>query len=297
VITSFTPQILTQRYFSGIIKFKNHSSVQRLILSMARFKCYLEYDGTKYSGWQQQKHARTVQGELITAIRKSLHTETFDFQGSGRTDAGVHALCQVAHLDVKTMLTPNILRLKLNDLLPADIHLLHVEKTHDRFHARHHTVARSYIYQISRRRTAFGKKYVWWIKDPLDLAAMQRTAALFIGMKNFESFTADDPDEKSMKVLLEAIDVKAAGDLILIRFYGSHFLWKMVRQCVGVIAEVGRGKMKIQDVETFFSTVSSRPAELTAPPSGLFFERAYYDGDAKPTELMPALFSAFSEKN
>ena len=256
---------------------------------MARFKMYLEYEGTRFSGWQVQKNARTVQGEINDAIGKVFGTHGFEFYGSGRTDAGVHALQQVAHLDIKTVLGPEIIRMKLNDELPADINIIEVEKATDEFHARHDAMARSYLYQISRRRTAFGKRFVWWIKDPLDIVKMRQTTELFIGLKDFQSFTADDPEEKSTKVHINSIDVQQVGDLILIRIVGSHFIWKMVRQIIGVLAEVGRGKMPLNDVKKFIHTKSDEPAKLTAPPSGLFLERVYYKGDVWLKDMKPMM--------
>ena len=256
---------------------------------MARFKFTIEYEGTRFSGWQVQKNARTVQGEFHDAIGKVFGTHKFEFYGSGRTDAGVHALQQVAHLDVKTMLAPEIIRMKLNDELPADVNIIEVEKTADDFHARHQAMARSYLYQISRRRTAFGKRFVWWIKDPLDIVTMRHAAEMFIGLKDFQSFTADDPEDTSTKVHINSIDVQQAGDLILVRIVGSHFIWKMVRQIVGVLAEVGRGTMPLNDVKRFLHTPSTEPAKLTAPPSGLFLERVYYKGDVWLKELKPMM--------
>lgn len=256
---------------------------------MGRFKVTLEYEGTRYSGWQVQQNARTVQGEIIGVLRSVLKTDDFDFQGSGRTDAGVHALMQVAHLDVKTMLGPEIIRMKVNDKLPADIHLIEIEKTHQRFHARHDAMARSYLYQISRRRTAFGKRFVWWIKDDLDAKKMQAAASMFVGMKDFRSFTADDPEEKSTKVLIDSMELKEAGSLILLRVVGSHFIWKMVRQLVGVIAEVGRGKMSLNEMQELLRKESDKPARLTAPPSGLFLEGVYYGKGEKPGALVPVI--------
>jgi len=256
---------------------------------MARFKLTIEYEGTRFSGWQVQKNARTVQGEINAAIGKVFGTHGFEFYGSGRTDAGVHALQQVAHLDIRTVLAPEIIRMKLNDELPADINIIEVEKAADEFHARHDAMARSYLYQISRRRTAFGKRFVWWIKDPLDIVKMRQTAEMFIGLKDFQSFTADDPEEKSTKVHINSIDVQQAGDLILVRIVGSHFIWKMVRQIIGVLAEVGRGKMPLNDVKKFIHTKSDEPAKLTAPPSGLFLERVYYKGDIWLKEMKPMM--------
>jgi tRNA pseudouridine38-40 synthase len=257
---------------------------------MPRFKLDIEYEGTRYSGWQIQSNARTIQGEIARAISRVFGRETFEFQGAGRTDAGVHALHQAAHLEISTMLAPHIVRLKLNDVLPADINILRVEKAPPSFHARHDALSRSYLYQISRRRTAFGKRYVWWIKDPLDLGRMREAASLFPGMKNLQSFTDDDPEEKSTKVLLESLSVHESGALIVIRVQGSHFLWKMVRRVVGVIAEVGRGSLTIDDVRSFLHQKSGEPARRTAPPSGLFLERITYNGDPIPDPPIPVLW-------
>ncbi|MBN1397235.1 MAG: tRNA pseudouridine(38-40) synthase TruA [Bacteroidetes bacterium] len=256
---------------------------------MARFKLTIEYEGTRFSGWQVQKNARTVQGEINAAVGKVFGTHNFELYGSGRTDAGVHALQQAAHLDIKTMLAPEIIRMKLNDELPADINIIEVEKAAADFHARHDAQARSYLYQISRRRTAFGKKFVWWVKDPLDVVKMRQTADLFKGLKDFRSFTADDPEEKSTKVHINSIEVQESGDLILVRIVGSHFIWKMVRQLIGVLAEVGRGSMPVNEVKKFMHTKSDVPAKMTAPPSGLFLERVYYKGDVWLKELKPMM--------
>jgi tRNA pseudouridine38-40 synthase len=250
-----------------------------------RFKLTIEYAGTRYSGWQIQKNARTVQGELSSAVAGATGRKGFELYGSGRTDAGVHALLQVAHLEVVTDLVPKKLRYALNDALPADINVLAVEKAPPRFHARHGALGRSYLYQISRRRTAFAKPFVWWIKDPLDIAPMRSAARLFLGMNDFRSFTDDDPEEKSTDVLVESVEVAEDGDLILIRIGGSHFVWKMVRRIVGVLAAVGRGELSERDVARFLTTESGTPAKLTAPPSGLFLERVRYEGD--PVEPPP----------
>src|SRR5919106_745400 len=148
---------------------------------MPRFKLLIEYAGTRYSGWQIQKNARTVQGEIDRAVREATGCKEFELYGSGRTDAGVHALAQVAHLEIYTNLAPDLLRRKINDTLPADIHIRRIDKAAHRFHARHDALSRSYLYQISRRRTAFAKPFVWWIREPLDVAAMRVAAPAFTG--------------------------------------------------------------------------------------------------------------------
>jgi len=256
---------------------------------MARFKLFIEYDGTRYSGWQKQQNSKTIQGTLLRAASEAFNTNTLDIQGSGRTDSGVHALVQVAHLEVKTMLAPEIIRMKINDKLPYDINLLEVEKTSPKFHARHDAVNRSYIYQISKRRSAFAKQYVWWIKDSLDFAKMEKASRLFIGMNDFRSFADKDMEEKSTKVLIDDIQMKDTGEMILIRIRGSHFLWKMVRRITGVLVEVGRGKMTEKDVHFFLNNYSKKPAEFTAPPSGLFLEQILYKGDKWKNSLEPLI--------
>jgi len=249
---------------------------------MARFRIFLEYQGRRYRGWQIQKNARTVQGELVHALGGIFGETKFEFQGAGRTDAGVHALVQVAHLEVQTRLAPGAILGKLKQALPADINVVRVEPVPARFHARHHAERRSYLYQISRRRTAFAKNFVWWVDDELDLATMREAARLFVGMKDFRSFTDDSSDEKSTRVLVEQLEIVEEGALLLVRVLGSHFIWKMVRRMVGVLVEVGRGRLKPVDVARFLSEDSTRPAELTAPASGLFLEKVFYAGDPGP---------------
>ena len=255
---------------------------------MPRFKLLIEYNGTRYSGWQIQKNARTVQGEIERAIREVARRREFELYGSGRTDAGVHALAQVAHLELYTDLPPESLRRKVNDELPADIHIRTIDKAPHRFHARHDAVSRAYLYQITRRRTAFGKPFVWWIRETLDLAAMREAAQSFEGMNNFAAFTADDPDEKSTMVLVDRVEIAESGALILIRVTGSHFLWKMVRRMVGVLAAVGRGDLKSAEAARLLDGTAadtSAPAALAAPAAGLFLEAVMYKGDTGPRPI------------
>ena len=171
---------------------------------MPRFKLTIEYAGTRYSGWQIQKNARTVQGEIDQAVRAITSRKDFELYGSGRTDAGVHALAQVAHLDVATSLPPDTLVERLNGELPADINIIAATVVPHRFHARHDAVARRYLYQIARRRTAFAKPYVWWVKEPLAVERMQQAARAFVGFKDFEAFAESDAHgdpERSTDVL------------------------------------------------------------------------------------------------
>jgi tRNA pseudouridine38-40 synthase len=254
-----------------------------------RLKLTIEYAGTRYSGWQIQKNARTVQGEIERAIREGASAPRFELYGSGRTDAGVHALAQVAHLELDTTLPPETLRRRINDALPSDINILRVERVRHRFHARHDAVARRYVYQIATRRTAFGKAFVWWVKEDLDVEAMRKAATQFVGMHDFRSFSHDDPDEKSTQVLLERFDVEERGDALLVEIEGSHFLWKMVRRLVGILVEIGRGGMTAPEAAAMLLTPSGLPARLTAPASGLFLARVYYPGDQRNDPVDPVI--------
>ena len=262
---------------------------------MPRFKLTIEYSGTRYSGWQIQKNAKTVQGEIDRAVREVTGEVAVELYGSGRTDAGVHAMAQVAHLDVQTTVPIDVLRRRINDALPSDINVLRIEKVRHKFHARHDAVARSYIYQVSRRRTAFGKAFVWWVKDELDITRMREAARLFVGHHDFQSFSDDDPDEKSTAVLVEGLEIHEDGDLIVIHIEGSHFIWKMVRRIVGVLVEVGRGGMTSAEAGALLTERSGAPARLTAPASGLFLERVYYEGDRRDVPVHAAVVVASHE--
>ena len=254
-----------------------------------RFKLTIEYTGTRYSGWQIQNNARTVQGEIDKAVREVTGARDVELYGSGRTDAGVHALAQVAHLDLalpppllrQGRRAPERLRQLLNEALPSDISVLRLEPVPRRFHARHDAVARSYLYQISRRQTAFAKPFVWWVKEPLSFAPMREAAARFVGFHDFQSFSDDDPSATSTTVALELLDLHEDDDLIVVHIEGSHFLWKMVRRIVGGLVEVGRGALSVDEAAAFLTTRSPIPARLTAPAAGLFLERVYYPGDPR----------------
>jgi tRNA pseudouridine38-40 synthase len=248
---------------------------------MPTYKLTIEYEGTRYSGWQAQGNTqKTVQGHLARAASQVLGE--VDIGGAGRTDAGVHAAAQVAHLRARKAIDPQQMVRKINDLLPHDIHILRAERANDKFHARHDAVSRVYLYQISTRRTAFAKPFVWWIKDKLDFDAMAKTAKSLAGRHDFSAF-ADKrlaPDESRI-VVVERAELARADDLILFRIEASHFLWKMVRKVVSYLAEVGRGTER---GDLFAQKEAWQP---TAPPSGLFLERILYPRETFDRALEP----------
>jgi tRNA pseudouridine38-40 synthase len=250
---------------------------------MRTFKLTLEYDGSKYSGWQTQLNARTVQGELQRVADELFGVES-DIQGAGRTDGGVHALGQVAHIKIRSarrdMPPPRILS-ELNDRLPSSIAVLECEEAPVRFHARHDATSRAYFYQISTRKTALSKRYVWWIKEQLDVRKMQEAAALIAGRHDFVCFRAADPSRpgESTTVVVDSAEVGVDDNLVVFRIEASHFLWKMVRRLAGALVKVGLGQLTINQFQSLLSGVKDPKLDVaswTAPSSGLFLEAVRY---------------------
>ena len=278
------------------------------------WKLTVEYDGTKYSGWQEQRNARTVQGQLRKAAEEFFEG-TVEMQGAGRTDAGVHARAQVAHLrvrranqqDKRRWPSANEILRAINSRLPSDVCLLDVAEAAPGFHARHDAVARTYVYQISTRRTAFFKKFVWWVKQPLDVAAMSIAARQLIGRHNFSAFRAEDKsrlagqaggnpepgggknDESPIVVVTDA-GIETEGDLILFRITASHFVWRMVRRVMGALVKLGLGEITPNDFSSLLEGKTNPKLDVaawTAPASGLFLDRVRYPETAGPEARDP----------
>ena len=246
---------------------------------MNTWKLEIEYEGTRYRGWQHQHNERTLHGELQKASYE-LFSGRVEFGGAANTDSGVHALQQFAHLRVSDLtedVKPSQIQNGLNDLLPHDINILKVRNAPDDFDARHDAIANQYLYKISSRRNAFAKSLVWWIKDELDAKKMSNAAETLVGEHSFESFCQkDDTENQSFKVDIEHAEVFLEDDLICFRIKANHFLWKMVRRIVGTLAEVGRGNLADTTFERLLKYPSTAPAKFTAPPSGLFLEKVFY---------------------
>lgn len=253
---------------------------------MKTWKVTLEYDGTRYSGWQEQRNARSIAGTLREAIEETFGEEV-ELMGAGRTDAGVHALGQVAHVKLRSVhrrhghYPPERLAADWNRRLPSDIAILDVEEAPVQFHARHDATARSYLYQIARRKSAFQKRHVWWIQEPLDAAAMADAAARMQGRHDFARFAAKDPSRpnESTIVHVETVEVTEDEDLLLFRIEASHFLWRMVRRVVGVTVKVGLGEIAPDAVDSLLNKTAGADLDVaawTAPAAGLFLESVRY---------------------
>jgi tRNA pseudouridine38-40 synthase len=253
---------------------------------MPTYKLTIEYEGTRYSGWQAQGNTqKTIQGHLVRAASQAFGE--VDIGGAGRTDAGVHASGQVAHMRMHKAVDPHVIAHKINDLLSHDINILGVERASDRFHARHDAVSRVYLYQIAMRRTAFAKPFVWWVKDSLDVDAISEAAALIGGRHDFTAFTDKRLSaDESRIVVVERCVAAVEGDLVLVRIEASHFLWKMVRKLISFLVEVGRRNVSARDLERRLSA-DAEPFQPAAPPSGLFLEAILYARERFDRPLVP----------
>lgn len=252
--------------------------------ALRAWKLTLEYDGSRYRGWAEQENApRTVLGELRT-VAEALFDGPVELGGAGRTDAGVHATGQVAHLKVELNGAPpplDQLLLALNEDLPFDIAVREIEEVPARFHARHDAISRTYVYRIARRKDAFSKKFVWWVKEPLNLEAMREAVALLPGRHDFVLFRAADPSRPDESTLVE---VKSAvleeqDRLLLFRIEASHFIWRMVRRVTGAVVKVGLGELTVDQFRRLLNAEPIRGIEIaawTAPASGLFLAQVTY---------------------
>jgi tRNA pseudouridine38-40 synthase len=244
---------------------------------MRNLKITLSYDGAEFSGWQVQPDAATVQGTLASAIGRVTGEKVLP-QGSGRTDAGVHALAQVVTFVTESSVpTENFVK-ALNDILPPSVRVLEVTEAQPEFHARHSARAKTYRYRIYREAICppFLARYVWHYPYPLDEVAMDRAAALVVGKHDFTSLAAVDPergDGQEPKPNVRRIFSSAwerIGEELIYTVRGSGFLHHMVRNLVGTFILVGRGTLEGEDVTRILEARSRSAAGATAPASGLY---------------------------
>ena len=263
------------------------------------WKLTLAYDGTGFSGWQVQPDETTVQGELQAALRRVTGESPLP-QGSGRTDAGVHALGQVASFALQAPIPPENLRRALNRTLPPSIRILESRTVRSTFHARHSAVAKTYEYRLFRGEICPPTlaRYVHACSWPMDVAALELGAQAFVGEHDFLSFAATDPDlttrtldqepEHKSATAIRTVYSSAwehrhseAGDLLVYRVRGNGFLHHMVRNLVGTLIDVGRGKLSPDDLPGILAARSRSAAGPTAPARGLFLHSVEYDEEAE----------------
>jgi tRNA pseudouridine38-40 synthase len=262
---------------------------------MTFWKILLSYDGTGFHGWQVQPGRPTVQGALAAALEKMTGERVLP-QGSGRTDAGVHALGQVASFALEAEIPEENLLRALNRALPQSVRVLRVENVDEGFHARHSAVRKAYEYKIFERKVEvldeekiclpFIAPYVWDCRWMLDAELMQQAAGMLCGTHDFTSFRASDPDlaqredgatgPNPVKTIFESTVMREDG-LLRYRVVGSGFLHHMVRNIVGTLAEVGRGSLQVEDMGRILAARDRTAAGPTAPAQGLFMVSVEYD--------------------
>jgi tRNA pseudouridine38-40 synthase len=250
---------------------------------MRNLKLILSYDGAEFSGWQVQPSASTVQGTLASAIGRITREKVLP-QGSGRTDAGVHALAQVVTFVTESSIpTGNFLK-ALNDVLPASVRVLEVGEVPANFHARHSARAKTYRYRIYRGSVCppFLARYVWHYPYPLEETEMARAADLVIGRHDFTSFAAVDPergrDDEPVSNSREIFSSswERDGDELIYLVRGSGFLHHMVRNLVGTFILVGKRTLQVEDIARILEARNRSTAGATAPASGLYLVNVEY---------------------
>ena len=245
---------------------------------MRNIKLVLQYDGTRYSGWQSQEHEEnTIQGRL-TALLERLTGERIHLMGSGRTDAGVHALGQVANFKTESELTCGQLQDALNRYLPEDIAVLSVEEAEPRFHSRLNAVRKTYRYRIwtSPVHNVFERKYLYELGQDLDESAMEEAAALLCGTHDFRAFSSYRRTKKSTVRTLEQFVIERKGAELCLEFTGNGFLYHMVRILAGTLIEVGLHKKSAEEMKEILASLDREKAGFTAPAQGLCLVNVEY---------------------
>lgn len=248
---------------------------------MRNFKLTLQYEGTRYQGWQRQESTEnTIQGKLETLLTR-MCGEKIELQGSGRTDAGVHALAQVANFHAHTDMSTEEILNYMNSYLPEDIAVLSVEEVPERFHSRLHAKGKIYRYQIINRKipSVFDRKYAYQVEEKLDLDAMRKAAAYLVGTHDFKSFTSTKKGKKSTLRRIDSIQIEQHGEKLILTYTGNGFLYHMVRIITGTLIEVGLGRRKPEEIPAVLAAGNREKAGYLVPAKGLTLVQVNYEGE------------------
>lgn len=244
----------------------------------SRYRLVVAYDGTRYAGWQIQPHHPTIQAELEQALFK-LSGERTRVESSGRTDAGVHARAQVAHVDLRAVPVLRKLQLGLNALLPPDIRIMSIRRVSADFHARFSATSKEYRYFIYNGPVMppYLRLYHTWVRKPLDVRAMRRAARWLVGRHDFAAFSANPHRESNGTVRhLQSLRIAKTGAHVIITARADGFLYRMVRSLAGFLIRVGTGELPPDSAKTILHSKLRTARVPTAPPEGLFLWRVYY---------------------
>lgn len=244
---------------------------------MARFRITVEYNGAAYCGWQRQKNGRAVQEVLEDALATVLQ-QPVTLTGSGRTDAGVHAMGQVAHFDADTALMPDKILLAANSMLPEDVRIVAAEEAAPDFHAQYGAKRKTYQYRtyVSHVLHPLKAPFAERIQPPLHIEKMREGAALLVGVHDFAAFSSADRTVKTTVREIFRLDICAAGEDIIFEVEGNGFLYNMVRILVGTLVYLGKGKISLSDIETMLKTGDRTLGGKTYPAKGLSLKRVDY---------------------
>lgn len=243
------------------------------------YKITLQYEGTRYDGWQKQGNTEnTIQGKLENILAKMTGQET-EVHGSGRTDAGVHAMGQVANFHLDEDMEPEQVKGYLNRYLPDDIAVIKAERAPERFHSRLSAVKKIYTYQIETgaKRDVFTRRIQYGLGRPLDVEAMRQAAALLCGTHDYKSFCGNRRMKKTTVRTVETIHIKQDGSHVVLTFVGNGFLQNMVRIMTGTLIEVGLRKRSPQSVKEILAAKDRQAAGAMAPAEGLCLAGVLYE--------------------
>ena len=246
---------------------------------MYTYRLTLSYDGSRYNGWQKQGNTpNTIQEKLETLLTR-LIGEPIEANGSGRTDAGVHAMGQVVSFRCTAKQDCTALLADIRKYLPEDIGALELSEASPRFHARLNAVSKTYVYRVwnSDAPNVFERKYMYTVPDPLDLSAMEAAAAHLVGTHDFMSFCANKRMKKSTVRTITSIRMERLGNELRFTVSGDGFLYNMVRILVGTLLEVGTGKRDATSIPALLEAKDRSKAGYLVPPQGLRLETVYYD--------------------
>lgn len=244
---------------------------------MRNLKFTIEYNGAKFSGWQKQDGKRTVQGELERCFFK-LTNEEVCFEGSGRTDKGVHALGQVASVRCENNIPLKNIKTALNNLLPNDVRILKVEIADESFHARFSSKRKTYLYvvQVGGMRSAIECDTIGFFPYEVDLEKMQEAGESLIGKHNFKAFCSADTSVKNFEREIYSLNISKRGRKIKFEICGNGFLYNMVRIIVGTLLDIGRGKLDKNCIRDAFLTKNRAILGKTMEPNGLYLKKVEY---------------------